>query len=167
MVLMKQLIGIGAYSLPGALAMGGGTGWATATVMMLVFGAISLQTFVQVGRANERLANASGIHAETLHELWVRLMGHRSAVALDVSLLLLTLGSCVQALTAASLMLRKLSGTLQVPSQLASRSVLTIGTLLLILPACFKRHLTELTISSTIGIATELCERSRDHQPLR
>lgn len=142
------------------MAAAGGTGPVLATIILLIFGALSWYSLVSFARAAEVVLVQAGedIHetGESLSAVWARAIpgGHLSTYIPDLGCVFLTIGCLIfYSAFLGDLFGSLISGLTFLPQQFRKRwSVLLLVHVMPILPLCLKEDLSSLKYSSMLGL---------------
>lgn len=143
----------GMLPLAFGIAAGGGTGALTATVTLLIFGALSWYSLLSFGRAADVVLKDS--HEESLSAVWSKVVpnGEKTSYIPDAFCALLTIGCCLFYSAFIGDLFGALASGLPLPNAVKNRSaVLLLLHSMPILPLCLLKDLSALKYSSMVGL---------------
>lgn len=147
---IKNIVGAGMLSLPAGVAAftDNTSGLLPATVLTLIFGAVSAYTFSVLGKVT-KLNNA-----DSYEDAWARAVSPNSAWIVTAACTLTCLFSCLAYGLIIGDSFTPFAKELGLPALLASRQGVIIGlTLTVLTPLCLLKDLSALAFTSVLGVA--------------
>jgi len=149
--LAKNILGGGMLALPAGMAAGQGTGWVTASLVVLLSGLGSAYTFFLVGKA------AGITKSKDFRTLWDRTLGSKTAWIIDAVIIALLAGCSIMYSCFIGDLVSSLAKMTSLPAFLTTRTPAIVATTSAVLvPLCLLRDLSALSSSSLVGLAAVL-----------